>query len=62
MVRKVYKVVKRVVFKKEKNFLAKDLKCCLGDGFGDLCDNCPGILNPDQKDTDGDSIGDACRC
>ncbi len=43
-----------------------------GDGFGDpgiadnTCmgtttpDNCPGVSNPDQKDTDGDGIGDAC--
>jgi hypothetical protein len=23
-------------------------------------DNCPGVDNPDQKDTDGDGIGDAC--
>jgi hypothetical protein len=25
-----------------------------------LADNCPGVDNPDQKDTDGDGIGDAC--
>jgi hypothetical protein len=24
------------------------------------CDNCPGVANADQKDTDGDGIGDAC--
>ncbi len=29
------------------------------DGFGG-CDNCPGIFNPDQADSDGDAIGDAC--
>src|SRR5262249_13630102 len=31
------------------------------DGAGDLCgDNCLGIYNPDQEDTDGDGVGDAC--
>jgi hypothetical protein len=40
-----------------------------GDGFGDpdvssnTCpvDNCPDVYNPDQTDTDGDNIGDACE-
>jgi len=39
-----------------------------GDGYGDpdhpenVCpdDNCPFTYNPDQEDTDGDSIGDSC--
>jgi hypothetical protein len=31
-----------------------------GDGFPDIEDNCPLVSNPDQWDTDGDGIGDAC--
>jgi YVTN family beta-propeller protein len=30
------------------------------DGIGDDVDNCPATPNPDQADTDGDSVGDAC--
>jgi len=26
-----------------------------------ICDNCPGMYNPDQKDSDNDGIGDACE-
>ena len=36
-------------------------KKCAGDGVGDVCDNCPSVSNSDQKDTDADNIGDACR-
>lgn len=32
-----------------------------GDGITQLPDNCPLIYNPDQSDTDGDLIGDACQ-
>ncbi len=31
-----------------------------GDGVVDRGDNCPGVHNPRQTDTDGDGIGDAC--
>ncbi len=31
-----------------------------GDGVYSLHDNCPHTYNPDQTDTDGDGIGDAC--
>ncbi|MBM13733.1 MAG: hypothetical protein CME57_04125 [Halieaceae bacterium] len=31
-----------------------------GDGFDDGADNCPLVDNPDQADTDNDTVGDAC--
>ncbi len=30
------------------------------DGIGDSYDNCPGVANPNQLDTDGDTIGNLC--
>ena len=30
------------------------------DGVPDFADNCPGVANPDQTDTDADNEGDAC--
>jgi len=32
-----------------------------GDGWANVYDNCPLVANPDQADTDGDLIGDACE-
>ena len=32
-----------------------------GDGISNAEDNCPAIANADQKDTDGNGIGDACE-
>jgi hypothetical protein len=31
-----------------------------GDGWSNRSDNCPILSNPDQADTDGDGLGDAC--
>ncbi len=31
-----------------------------GDGVANANDNCPNVANPDQKDGDGNGIGDAC--
>ncbi len=41
----------------DKSAVATDLD---GDGVVDDKDNCPDVPNADQKDTDGDGIGDAC--
>jgi hypothetical protein len=32
------------------------------DTVCDALDDCPSVSNPDQLDTDGDDIGDACEC
>ena len=31
------------------------------DGLTDDQDNCPNTPNPDQEDTDGNGVGDACQ-
>ena len=31
-----------------------------GDGYVDQADNCPTVVNPEQKDRDGDGMGDEC--
>ena len=33
-----------------------------GDGVPDGFDNCPGIRNPQQIDTNSDGIGNSCSC
>jgi cysteine-rich repeat protein len=32
-----------------------------GDGVPELCDNCPERYNEDQRDCDGDGVGDVCQ-
>jgi hypothetical protein len=32
-----------------------------GDEIPDIVDNCPTVFNPDQRDSDGNTIGDACQ-
>jgi hypothetical protein len=31
-----------------------------GDGIPDATDYCPSVANPDQQDSNGDGVGDAC--
>ncbi|HKP57567.1 MAG TPA: MYXO-CTERM sorting domain-containing protein [Polyangiales bacterium] len=33
-----------------------------GDKINDEDDNCPSVANPDQKDANGNCVGDACEC
>jgi TolB protein len=52
----------RIVWQERRNFPESILDIYLrtGDGVGDNSDNCPYTYNPDQADTNGDGMGDAC--
>jgi hypothetical protein len=45
---------------REYEFLVKTTSMPDADGIENAADNCPLTFNPDQTDTDGDDIGDAC--
>jgi hypothetical protein len=45
------------LFKKSVIWVLSDFD---GDGILDYKDNCPFVFNPDQRDSDGDSVGDVC--
>jgi hypothetical protein len=38
-----------------------DKGAAMPDGWADAVDNCPKLFNPDQADSNGDGIGDACE-
>lgn len=44
----------------EKAFVCEDELLRSPEDPGDACDVCPGIHDPDQKDSDDDGVGDAC--
>ncbi|MDI1443087.1 thrombospondin type 3 repeat-containing protein [Polyangium sp. 6x1] len=46
------------------NLAAPPVTCPDGDADGicDSSDNCPGVGNPEQRDGDGNGLGDACDC
>ena len=51
----------RIVNVREQIELDEPGAGCDNDGIPDESDNCPCTYNPDQTDTDGDGIGDACE-
>ena len=46
---------------KTDNFKVLPLADTDGDGVPDVNDNCPGTSNPDQTDSNGNGVGDACE-
>jgi hypothetical protein len=44
----------------QRDLLAQTASDGDGDELPDIVDNCPGVKNPLQEDSDGDGIGDAC--
>lgn len=54
----------QLVWLNERQSIDSDKKCdgtLEGDGFVASEDNCPNNYNPDQADSDGNGIGDACE-
>lgn len=51
--------VLRVKFRIDRGAIAADSD---GDGVADADDVCPATYDPDQLDSVGDGVGDACRC
>src|SRR6185369_16245718 len=45
----------------ERDLVVHALEDTDGDEIPDVVDNCPTVPNPDQRDTDGDHVGDACE-
>ncbi|MCB9763705.1 MAG: VCBS repeat-containing protein [Alphaproteobacteria bacterium] len=43
-----------------RSYVCEALAPGVAEDPGDACDNCPGAVNPDQADADGDGVGDVC--
>ena len=48
------------ILEDEKSIVICVIKDRDGDGVSDTEDNCPDVYNPEQGDSDGDGLGDAC--